>query len=158
MKRRANRRPDPSRRRVLPSRPLNGLLRPRPAGPEHPDAGEQMASRVIVLLLLAGLLASPVAAQTVFDGDTIKLNGMTWRLWGIDAPELHQSCADSWQAGVEAKRALERLMAVGPVQCEDRGRDRYGRSIGLYRAGGKDLGTDMVAAGMAWAFTRYSSD
>ncbi len=59
---------------------------------------------------------------------------------------------------MEAKRALERLMAAGPVQCEDRGRDRYGRSIGLCRAGGKDLGGDMVSGGMAWAFTRYSSD
>jgi endonuclease YncB( thermonuclease family) len=39
-----------------------------------------------------------------------------------------------------------------------RGHDRYKRSIGLYRAGGEDLGTEMVSAGVAWAFTRYSSD
>jgi endonuclease YncB( thermonuclease family) len=39
-----------------------------------------------------------------------------------------------------------------------RGHDRYGRSIGLCRAGGKDLGAELVSAGMAWAFTRYSSD
>lgn len=53
---------------------------------------------------------------------------------------------------------LERLMGAGAVQCEDRGRDRFGRSIGLCRAAGRDLGADMVSAGMAWAFTRYSSD
>lgn len=35
---------------------------------------------------------------------------------------------------------------------------RYKRSIGLCRAGGKDLGAEMVSTGMAWAFTRYSSD
>ena len=49
-------------------------------------------------------------------------------------------------------------MSAGPVQCEDRGRDRYGRTIGLCRAGGRDLGASMVLAGVAWAFTRYSSD
>jgi endonuclease YncB( thermonuclease family) len=34
----------------------------------------------------------------VVDGDTIKLNGTTW---GIDAPEMAQTCAD-WSAGVAA--------------------------------------------------------
>jgi endonuclease YncB( thermonuclease family) len=115
-----------------------------------------MYSRVVGLLL--SLLAVPASAQTVVDGDTIRLNGTTWRLWGIDAPELAQQCADGWPAGLEATHALESLILSGPVACEDRGRDRYGRSIGLCRAGGRDLGADMVSAGMAWAFTRYSSD
>jgi endonuclease YncB( thermonuclease family) len=44
------------------------------------------------------------------------------------------------------------------IECEFRGKDRYGRSIGLCRADGLDLGATMVSAGMAWAFTRYSSD
>jgi len=39
-----------------------------------------------------------------------------------------------------------------------RGRDRYGRSIGLCRPNGEDPGAAMVSTGMAWAFTRYSSD
>jgi endonuclease YncB( thermonuclease family) len=44
------------------------------------------------------------------------------------------------------------------VVCELRGHDRYRRSIGLCRADGRDLGAAMVELGMAWAFTRYSSD
>jgi endonuclease YncB( thermonuclease family) len=44
------------------------------------------------------------------------------------------------------------------ITCEDKGRDRYGRSIGLCRANGEDLGAAMVELGMAWAFTRYSWD
>jgi len=39
-----------------------------------------MVSRV--LAVLAALLVQPAAAQTVVDGDAIKLNGTTWRLWG----------------------------------------------------------------------------
>jgi hypothetical protein len=35
---------------------------------------------------------SSVAAQTITNGDTIKLKGVTWRLWGIDAPENKQRC------------------------------------------------------------------
>jgi endonuclease YncB( thermonuclease family) len=31
-------------------------------------------------------------------GDTIKVDGATYRLWGIDAPELHQSCPDGFPA------------------------------------------------------------
>jgi endonuclease YncB( thermonuclease family) len=49
-------------------------------------------------------------------------------------------------------------MATGPVRCEDRGHDRYRRTIGLCRVDGQDLGVLMVSAGIAWAFTRYSSD
>jgi endonuclease YncB( thermonuclease family) len=85
-------------------------------------------------------------AQTVTDGDTIKLDGARWRLWGIDAPEMHQTCADGWTAGVQAKHQLEQLMAGGSVVCEFRGHDRCRRSIGLCRAGGRDL-AEMVAQG-----------
>jgi endonuclease YncB( thermonuclease family) len=87
---------------------------------------------------LALLLGAPAFAQTVTDGATIKLNGTTtWRLWGIDAPEARQTCADAWAAGREATAALRRLIEVGFVACELRRHDRYGRSIGLCRAGGK---------------------
>jgi endonuclease YncB( thermonuclease family) len=86
------------------------------------------------------LLASSSAAQTVTDGDTIKLNGTTWRLWGVDAPELHQTCKDGWAAGIESKRTLERLIAAGSIRCELKDTDRYGRSVGLCRTGEQDLG------------------
>ena len=40
-----------------------------------------------------------VTAQTITDGDTIKQGGVTYPLWGIDAPETKQDCPDGWQAG-----------------------------------------------------------
>jgi len=35
-----------------------------------------------VLSVLVALWALPAAAQTVVDGDTIKLDGTTYRIWG----------------------------------------------------------------------------
>ena len=50
------------------------------------------------------------------------------------------------------------LMRGRKITCEVRVTDRYGRTVALCRADGRDLGAAMVSAGMAWAFTRYSSD
>jgi endonuclease YncB( thermonuclease family) len=95
--------------------------------------------------------------HTVDDGDTIRLNGTTLRLWGIDSPEMAQTCGD-WPAGVAAAYALADLMQGKAITCERKDRDRYGRSVGLCRTDGTELGAAMVSAGMAWAFTRYSGD
>jgi endonuclease YncB( thermonuclease family) len=105
------------------------------------------------------LMAVAVAAQaqTVVDGDTIKLNGTTWRLWGIDAPESRQWCG-RYPAGARATEMLDQLMRAKSINCEERGIDQYGRTIGLCRANGDDLGATMVRLGQAWAFVRYSRD
>ena len=50
------------------------------------------------------------------------------------------------------------LVTGRKITCEARVTDRYGRTVALCRADGRDLGASMVSAGMAWAFTRYSSD
>ena len=99
----------------------------------------------------------PSVAQTVTDGDTIKLNGTTYRLWGVDAPEMKQWCG-GYPAGVVAAGSLAGLMRGKAVTCEERTKDRYGRSVAVCRADGEDLGAAMVQIGMAWAFTRYSRD
>jgi endonuclease YncB( thermonuclease family) len=105
-----------------------------------------------------GVLWAPAAAQ-VTDGDSLKQGGKTYRLWGIDAPELAQTCADGWPAGKLAatkgrgpspdKRSTGRLSV--PAQP-------YGRIVAICRASGEDLGAIMVREGFAWAFTRYSVD
>lgn len=96
--------------------------------------------------------------EGVCDGDTLHLGGVAYRLWGIDAPELHQICPDGWPAGVKATETIAELMRGKQITCEGRGHDRYGRTIALCRADGQDIGAAMVRVGMAWAFVRYSSD
>lgn len=109
---------------------------------------------------LAGLLivAAPAAGQTIVDGDTLKLDGTTYRLWGMDAPETQQLCADGWPAGRASLSFLRDLTRDKTVTCGGKTTDRYGRTVAICRANGVDLSASMVAAGMALAFVRYSSD
>lgn len=114
--------------------------------------------RLTVGLLIALCLAPIAIAQTVTDGDTIKQKGTTYRLWGIDAPESRQLCADGWAAGRAATTYMRALISGRAVACEARSIDRYGRTVALCRADGIDAQAAMVNAGMAWAFVRYSRD
>lgn len=111
------------------------------------------------MVLAAGLaLSVPAAAQTITDGDTLRMDGKTYRLWGIDAPETKQDCPDGWPAGRLATTKLLALIQGKAVVCQEKDRDRYGRTVAICRAGGEDLGAIMVREGMAWAFLRYSHD
>lgn len=51
-----------------------------------------------------------------------------------------------------------RVIRGHKVTCETKDTDRYGRTVAICRADGRDLGADMVRAGMALAFVRYSRD
>ena len=112
----------------------------------------------VLLAAISVCAAHPVLAQVVTDGDTIRLNGTIYRIWGIDAAETHQLCTDGWAAGKAATEYMINLVSGHTVTCESRGKDRYMRTIAICRADGRDLGADMVGAGMAWAFVRYSHD
>lgn len=113
---------------------------------------------MIRLAFLLLLLSLPAQAQVrVIDGDTIALDGTTYRLHGIDAPELSQTCGD-WIAGEYAAAVLRGILQRRHVVCLPRATDRYGRSVGVCLADGMDVGAAMVSLGMAWAYTRFSND
>jgi endonuclease YncB( thermonuclease family) len=116
-----------------------------------------MVSRTLILAGLAVVGMTPAAAQTAIDGDTIDISDTVWKLWGIDAPGLRQSC-NGWPAGAEAEAALADLIKGRAITCEAKGRDRNSRSLGRCRADGEDLGAAMVERGMAWAFVRYTAE
>ena len=95
----------------------------------------------------------------VIDGDTLEIRGTRIRLHGIDAPESAQRCraaGRAWPCGREATRALSGRIAGRPVVCEERDRDRYGRSVAVCRAGGEDVNAWMARAGWAFAYRKYS--
>ncbi len=124
--------------------------------------------RTTVAILL--LLACPAAAGETFsgrvvrvtDGDTFVLSDQTRvRLWGIDAPEHRQGCdgADGrpYPCGVRAQQQLEALALGQEAVCEDRQRGgSFGRRVAACSVGGRDLGLEMVATGLAVDYRRYS--
>lgn len=117
----------------------------------------------LILAAIFGLWAGMASGEIrVVDGDTLKAGGVTYRLFGIDAPEIGQVCRDAggkrWDCGTEATRALEALTRNKSITCRPIERDRYGRTVAICRAGGVDLSGEMVASGMAWAFKKYSRD
>jgi endonuclease YncB( thermonuclease family) len=97
----------------------------------------------------------------VLDGDTIEVGAMRIRLEGIDAPEGEQTCnrrlAGTWACGTAATYALIGLVQGRDVQCDDRGQDKYNRTLGICFVDGRDINAEMVRLGLAWAFVRYSN-
>ncbi len=88
------------------------------------------------------------------DGDTLSQNGERFRLLGIDAPELRQSCERDgtvWQCGEEARRFMQGLIDGRKVACSGGSRDRYDRLLVYCSADGRDISSAMVEAGFAVA-------
>ncbi|QWG15763.1 thermonuclease family protein [Bradyrhizobium sediminis] len=82
-----------------------------------------------LILILAVFSASHswAASAVVKDGGTLQLAGVTYRLDGIDAPELDQMCidehADTWACGAEARDQLAKLSGGREIRCGDLGAD-----------------------------------
>lgn len=106
--------------------------------------------------------AEITGAGEASDGDTLDLGYLRIRLWGVDAPELAQTCARAdgaeWDCGRAAAARLKQLMRGAELRCTARDRDQYGRVVARCSARGLDLGQRLIAEGLAWAYTRYTLD
>lgn len=132
---------------------------------DAPQCSESLMRLFLALILSALVSTRPgwaASSPRVVDGDTLELNGVVYRLHGIDAPEAGQKCSKpsgkSWDCGKAAISALEKLVLGKAVECDDRGQDGYGRTIGVCKVGTDDINATMVATGNAWAFRKYSTD
>jgi endonuclease YncB( thermonuclease family) len=96
----------------------------------------------------------------VIDGDSLEVAGERIRLFGIDAPESRQDCADArgnaYPCGRDAARALAAAIGSDRVTCTPVDHDRYGRDVARCDAGGRDLGEVMVRGGHALDLPQHS--
>ncbi len=112
----------------------------------------------LALLTLTCLPAQDFTAKCVgvTDGDTITVlvgtEQMKIRLEGIDTPETGQDFA------TRAKQFTSGLVFGKHVHILPKEKDRYGRLVARVQVEGKDVSLELVKAGLAWHYNRYSSD
>lgn len=127
---------------------------------------------IILLLLPAWIWAQnkPAAKQLqrrtftakvirIIDGDTMEIlyqnTPIKVRLAHIDCPEKRSK----QPFGTQAKTALSNLCFGQQVTLNSQNSDRYGRLIAVVNNSKKQVvNQEMIKLGMAWHFTKYSSD
>jgi len=115
----------------------------------------------LVLCLLAGPATADISGTIrVIDGDTFAVGDTRVRLFGIDAPENGQPCADQrgrkMDCGNWVTAQVEARYDGLQTTCAEIEKDRYGRSVATCDVRGEDVGGWIVSEGLAWAFVRYS--
>ena len=129
-----------------------------------------MAQKILIfkLLIFFTILYCPIAIAEsikgkaiIIDGDTIHIGNNKVRLYGIDAPEIKQTCTINkiiWECGADSSQALESIIAEKEVRCEIVDIDRYKRFVAKCFLKNIYLNQYMVENGWALAYRYYSDD
>ena len=107
----------------------------------------------MTICAMLGLWCSLGGHAYVIDGDTLVVNTIHLRLWGIDAEELSEP------NGYQAKRALTKMIGTSNVECVDKGERSYGRTVAMCWTKDKpmvSLNARMVESGYALDCAHYS--
>lgn len=135
--------------------------------------------RTVLIACLAGLVGGLAAggqslAQSQFDpyqeiegvaivveGDLMDVDGVAVRLYGIDAPEMGQTCWNragiAYDCGMAARNVLQRIAGDRWVTCTLYAEMVSQRYSGICQLNGQDIGELMVRAGWAVSFRSLSN-
>ncbi|MEM1401485.1 MAG: thermonuclease family protein [Pseudomonadota bacterium] len=134
-----------------------------------------MIGKTLPCLIVAGCLAWTLAsAQTqlnpfedaegavrVVEGDLISVGGKLVRLYGIDAPEMDQTCEAAngapYDCGEASRRALETMLGDRALKCTIFAVLEDQRAAGLCRHGPQDIAELQVERGWAFAARALSN-
>jgi endonuclease YncB( thermonuclease family) len=119
--------------------------------------------RALILSLVLITTGSSWAAEPfVSDGDTLVLNGKTFRLSDVEAPQTDQTCLDEagavWRCGIAARDALKAHIGSRSVRCDDAGPDAVFRKRRLAScwAEGETSSLNQWLVREGWALTDTS--
>ncbi|MFN3077212.1 MAG: thermonuclease family protein [Alphaproteobacteria bacterium] len=135
-----------------------------------------LKSSVLAAVLLLPLASTAARADVeglpcVIDGNSLAVGshrtnrgcqgGVVVRLFGVDAPDLAQTCRDAQNREVLCGRAsasnLLEMVKGKNVVCKGNARDVQGRVVALCQIGDRDIGREMVRQGWAMALSREST-
>jgi endonuclease YncB( thermonuclease family) len=116
---------------------------------------------LIVLALIGTASAADLSGPVrVIDGDTIAIGDTRIRLWGIDAPEMRQTCQGKedqvYECGRDSAAVMRELTRDRTVECDERGHDRYRRVVAVCRTEAGEINAAIVRRGWAVDWPRYS--
>lgn len=96
----------------------------------------------------------------IIDGDTLVVSGTRVRLWGVDAPEVSQTCRneddEAWPCGEAAKNMLDVVTFNRTLTCEPKGESHERVVAACVTDQGNDVGDLMVSNGLALDVPEYS--
>lgn len=96
----------------------------------------------------------------VVKGDTITLTGRIVKLFGVAAPDISQTCADSqgrgYRCGQQAISWLNRWLSDNTLRCHIINEDDRGVLTGVCMLGQYDIGAAIINAGWAVADVRQT--
>jgi endonuclease YncB( thermonuclease family) len=104
----------------------------------------------------SGAVRLAPADVRIVDGDTFWYGGEKIRIADIDTPEVRGRCAYESQLAARATDRMGELLEAGPFELETipgRDEDRYGRKLRVVTRGGRSLGDQLVAEGLARTWT-----
>ena len=120
---------------------------------------------ILILLSFNSIISAEnliTGIPIVFDGDTIKIKGISIRLHGIDTPERNQKCKDInnsfYFCGKVATKTLIKLIDRKQIVCSEKDKDKYGRVVAVCYKDGMDLNSLMVKEGLGIAYKYFSKD
>jgi endonuclease YncB( thermonuclease family) len=105
-------------------------------------------------------LGTIVGKAFVVDANIVEVKGQRIRLFGVDAPDRAQTCANKkgggYPCGLRAAFALDNLAKGKVISCVPRGVDSELRILAVCSYAGLDIGGAMVESGWSIADVRYS--
>ena len=140
-----------------------------------PPAGQARLKSVLSFLITIGVVAwvccfsfpayasdqgapfpTSIGSGSALEGDLVSINGNAVKLWGIDAPDLGQTCfskfGQSFDCALASKNALATYIGQSQITCYIRGKNSHGQQIGTCGVGGADLAALMIRDGYAMSF------
>jgi endonuclease YncB( thermonuclease family) len=116
-----------------------------------------MRALIATLVLLLAATPGCAAEATITDGDTLILDGVAYRLDGIEAPQTDQTCVDdkraTWTCGIAARDRLREHVGKRAVRCDDRGADPAYRKrrLGICSVAGEAGSLNQWMVRQGWA-------